>query len=307
MSETYDITIIGGGPAGLTAGIYASRARLKTIILEKGILGGQAILTETIENYPGFSDMIAGTDLIARMEEQAKKFGTEIKTLVEVEEIATGKTFKVITSDGKIEARSILVATGSKPKRLGIPGEKEFSGRGVSYCATCDGAFFKDKNLIVVGGGDSAVEEGLFLTRFAKKVYIVHRRDELRAIKILQEKAFKNPKIEFIWNSHLIEIKGDNKVEKAVIKNKIDNKKTTMDIDGVFFYVGVIPNSGFLNDLVDIDEFGYIKTDNNLMAKTAGIFVAGDVRDNLFKQIAVAVGEGASAAYSIQRFLEEQE
>lgn len=305
MSETYDITIIGGGPAGLTAGIYASRARLKTIILEKGILGGQAILTETIENYPGFSDMIAGTDLIARMEEQAKKFGTEIKTLVEVEEIATGKTFKVIKSDGKIEARSILVATGSKPKRLGIPGEKEFSGRGVSYCATCDGAFFKDKNVIVVGGGDSAVEEGLFLTRFAKKVYIVHRRDELRAIKILQEKAFKNPKIEFIWNSHLIEIKGDNKVEKAVIKNKIDNKKTTMDIDGVFFYVGVIPNSGFLNDLVDIDEFGYIKTDNNLMAKTAGIFVAGDVRDNLFKQIAVAVGEGASAAYSIQRFLEE--
>jgi thioredoxin reductase (NADPH) len=300
----YELIIIGGGPAGLTAGIYAARSRLKTLLIEKGVPGGQIATSERVENFPGFPQGISGQELVSRMEEQAKKFGLEIKNLTEamnLKKIEEG--IKISTSEGEFFSKVVIIATGSSPEKLGIPGEKEFAGRGVSYCATCDGAFFKDRKVLVVGGGNSAIEEAIHLTKFAAKVTVVHRRDELRATKILQERAFKNPKIEFVWNSHLVKVMGGDKVEKVVLRNKITQEESEIEVEGVFIYVGVKPNVSFLPPDIKVDEKGFILTDENLETSVKGIFAAGDVRSNKLKQVVVACGEGALAAHIAEKYL----
>jgi thioredoxin reductase (NADPH) len=300
----YELIIIGGGPAGLTAGIYAARSRLKTLLIEKGVPGGQISASERVENFPGFPQGISGQELVFRMEEQAKKFGLEIKNLTEAREMQKEKKgFKIFTSEGDFFSQAVIIASGSSPAKLGIPGEKEFTGKGVSYCATCDGAFFKDREVLVVGGGNSAIEEAIFLTKFASKVTVVHRRDELRATKILQERAFENPKIEFIWNSHLVKVMGKEKVEKAVVKNKLTQEEKEVKVDGIFIYVGVKPNAQFLPPEVKVDERGFILTDENMETNVKGIFAAGDVRSNKLKQVVVACGEGALAAHMAEKYL----
>ncbi len=302
----YEIIIIGGGPAGLTAAIYTGRARLKTLLLEKGLPGGRAATTEIIENYSGFPSGIGGPELMQRMEEQARNFGAEIKTLCEVSSATLKEDYKIVVANNQeYSAKTIILASGVQATRLNIPGEKEFTGRGISYCATCDGAFFKDKKVLVVGGGDAAVEEALFLTRFAKSVTIVHRRDTLRAAKILEERVRKNPKINFVWNSELAKISGDSSVKEVILYNKLNNKEISLEIDGVFIYIGSKPNTDFVKDLINLDSKGYILTDEKLQTSIEGIFAAGDVRHNKLKQVAVAVGEGSIAAISAQKFLEE--
>lgn len=306
--HNYDLLIIGGGPAGLTAGIYAVRARLKTLLIEKGLCGGQIVVTEKIENYPGFPEGVSGPELAGQMEEQAKKLGLEIKTFAEVSALAVdGNERKIAVGGEELTGRAVIIASGAHPRKLGIPGEDEFTGRGVSYCATCDGAFFKDKKVLVVGGGDSAVEEALFLTKFASQVTIVHRRDELRAAKILQERAFANPKVDFLWNSHLVEIKGKDRVEVGVVQNKNTLEKTEVLVDGVFMYVGILPNTNFVQGVIELDEAGFALTDADLQTSVPGVFAAGDVRKNQLKQVSVAVGEGAIAAMMAEKYLEELE
>lgn len=302
-----DLTIVGGGPAGLTAGIYAVRARMKTVLIEKGLCGGQIVVTEKIENYPGFPAGISGPELAAHMEEQAKNLGLEIRAFAEVSSLLLEGNLKKVAAGGEeFLSRAVIIASGAQPKKLGIPGEDEFLGRGVSYCATCDGAFFKDKKVLVIGGGDSAAEEALFLAKFAAQVTIIHRRDELRAAKILQERAFANPKIDFLWDSHLIEIKGKDKVEAGVIQNKNTLEKTEIPADGVFMYVGILPNTEFAKGVIELDETGFVVTDSDLQSSAPGIFAAGDVRRNQLKQVSMAVGEGALAAMMAEKYLEEQ-
>lgn len=300
----YDIIIIGGGPAGLAAGIYAKRALMITLLIEKVGIGGQIIKTHMLENYPGFPE-ISGMELMQKMEEHVNKFELEIK-FTEVLQIKDGGSVKtVVTSDGEIETKTVIIATGTHPKSLGIPGEQEFMGKGVSTCATCDGFFFKDKDVALVGGGDSAIVEALFLTKMVNKVYVIHRRDELRAEKINQEKAFINPKIEFIWNSNLIAIEGKDTVEKAVVKNKLTEEITELSVGGVFMYVGIKPNTDFVD--ADKDETGFIITKPDLSTSIPGVFCAGDCRTTLIRQVATAVGDGALAAVSAEKYITEQE
>ncbi len=300
----YDFAIIGGGPAGLTAGIYASRARLKVVLLEKGVPGGQIATTDRVENFPGFPEGISGLDLATALEKQARNFGLEIKSLTEAKTLRPVEAgYEIITSEGTIFSKTVLIATGASPIRLGIKGEKEFTGRGVSYCATCDGAFFREKKVMVVGGGDSAIEEALYLARMAAEVTVVHRRDQLRATKILQERAFENPKIKFVWNSHLIEIRGEEKVNSVVVKNKLTGEKQVLEIDGVFIYIGLQPNSYWLPEEIKRDEKGFILTDENLMTNWKGVFAVGDVRANQLKQAITAAAEGALAAYLAEKFI----
>ena len=299
----YDVAIIGGGPAGLTAGIYIKRAMLNAVLLEKMGVGGQIIVTDRVENFPGFLE-ISGADLAAKFEEQARKFGLEMKGMVEVDAIEDKGNIKVIkTTEGDIETKSVIIASGTTPKKLGAKGEIEFTGRGVSYCATCDGFFFRDKVVVVIGGGDSAITEAIYLTKMAKKVIVVHRRDELRAEKINQEHAFSNPKISFIWDSVLEEIVGKNVVEKVILKNLKTNVTSEIKTDGVFIYVGLIPNTAFVN--VEKDEWGFIITNASMETSVKGIFVAGDCRVTPLRQIATAVGDGAIAAVSAERYLEQ--
>ena len=303
----YDVIIIGGGPAGLTAGLYTSRARLKSLLIEKAFPGGQVMTTEWVENYPGFEDGISGAELSRRMEKQAVKFGLEI-VQASVNSISLdGNTKKVNLEDGKqFEAKSVIIATGSNPRPLKIEGEDEFRGRGVSYCATCDGAFFRDSKLAVIGGGDSAVEEGLFLTKFAETVYIVHRRDELRAAKVVQERAFENPKIKLVWDSVPEKIVGDGTGVNALhIKNVKTGEQSVLDVQGVFIYVGYNPNTDFLEKVINLDESRYVLANDDMITSAPGIFVAGDVRKKLLKQIATAVGDGATAAISAEKYIEE--
>lgn len=300
----YDVVILGAGPAGLTAGIYAVRSGLKTVILEKAVPGGQIVNTGKIENYPGFPDGVSGAELMKRFEEQAAKLGVEIKSLTEAKGLEVKDSVKVIqTSQGEIKGKSVIIATGASPTKLGVPGEAELTGRGVSYCATCDGAFFKGKKVLVVGGGNSAIEEAIFLTRFASQVLVVHRRDQLRAVKILQERAMANPKIKFIWNSHLDEVKGKEKVEAAVIRDKLTQEKKIVPVEGVFIYVGVNPNTNFLPPSIKLNDKGFVVTDENLSTGLPGIFAAGDVRANQLKQVVVAVGEGALAAHLAEKYI----
>lgn len=306
MAEDYDIIIIGAGPAGLTAGLYTGRARLKTLILEKATTGGQAATTDLIENYPGFPDGVGGFQLTELMKQQALEFGAEIREITPVSTIEVAGDDRVVkTEDESFKAKAVIIASGSEPKMLGIPGEDELRGRGVSYCATCDGAFYRDKVVAVIGGGNAAVEEAIFLTRFASKVYIVHRRGELRADKIVQERALANEKIEIVWDSHLKKVLGTGKVEEIVVENKNTAERTSYQVDGVFFYIGTVPNTVFCESAVDMDTRDFIVTDERLQTSVPGIFAAGDCRANLLKQVAVAVGEGALAAVEAERYIEE--
>ncbi len=302
----FDVIIIGGGPAGLTAGIYTSRARLKTLLIEKGLIGGQVMTTEFIENYPGFEDGISGTELAGRMEKQARKFGLEINQGT-VQKISLRGNIKKITLEGnqEHEAKSIILCTGAHPKSLGVEGEDKYRGKGVSYCATCDGAFFKGETVAVIGGGNSAVEEAVFLTKFAESVYIIHRRDQLRADKIAQELAFSNPKIKFIWSSVVKKIEGEESVKSVQIRNVKTNEESSLNVQGVFIYVGYNPNIGFIKNTVKLNESRYIISDGNMSTSVPGIFTAGDVRAGSQKQIAVAVGDGATAGISAGKYIEE--
>lgn len=308
MADIYDVVIIGAGPAGLTAALYAGRARMKTLVLEKATAGGQAATSDVIENYPGFPEGVGGFELTELMKQQAVKFGAELEEIQPVTGIEADvdsgiKT--VSTEDASFTARAVIIATGSEPRTLGVPGEAEFRGRGVSYCATCDGAFYKDSTVAVIGGGNSAVEEALFLTKFATRVYIVHRRDELRADKIVQERAFANERIEIIWDSHLKKVLGEDKVEEIVVENKNTGERTSYDVDGVFFYIGTVPNTVFAESTIELDDRDFIITDDTLQSSVPGIFACGDCRANHLKQVAVAVGEGALAAVEAEKYIEE--
>jgi len=305
--ETYDVVIIGGGPAGLTAGLYASRARLKTLLLEAMSVGGQMMTTDIVENYPGFPQGISGAELTSTMEEQAKRFGlmTEMQQVVGLHVAEDGKS--VNTTEGEYQAKAVIICTGAEYRKLGIPGEAEFTGRGVSYCATCDGAFFQDSKIVVVGGGDSALTEALFLTKFAKEITIIHRRDALRATKIYQERAFANLKINFLWDSVVEEIRGNQTVERVLVRNVKSGEMVEVPTEGVFMFIGIEPKTAFLQGVVELDESGYIIVDeSNLQTSVEGIFAAGDARKKLLRQVATAVGDGATAAFAVEKFLEEK-
>ena len=302
----YDVTIIGGGPAGIAAGIYASRAALKTVLVEKGMPGGLAASTETIENYPGFAKGIGGPELMMQMDAQARGFGLEVQS-ANAESIIEGEDyFTVITDDGEIKTKTIILTTGAQPQKLGIPGEAKFHGRGVSYCATCDGAFFKGKEVAVVGGGDAAVEEALFLTKFASRVHIIHRRDELRATKLLQQRAKDNEQIVFHWSSIVEKISGEQTVQEVLLKNVITGQTNSLPVDGVFVYVGTQPVSEIVSGLIQLNPKGYIVTDDEMHTSKPGIFAAGDIRQKLLRQVVTAVADGAIAAVAAEKYIEQK-
>jgi thioredoxin reductase (NADPH) len=301
-----DLVILGGGPAGLAAGMYAARARIPAVLVEKGIPGGQMAATEAVENYPGFVDPIYGAELSEKMEAHAKKFGLEIvqADILSVERDGTG--FRLSADPATAySCRALIIATGASPVKLGIPGELELAGKGVSYCAVCDGPFFRDLEIAVIGGGDSAVQEAVYLTRFASRVHLIHRRDELRAVKELQEKAMSLPEIVIHWSHLPVEITGEKEVESIRIRSVKDGSEKSLPVGGVFFYVGLKPSTEGLKHLVDTDYAGFILTDDKMVTSTPGIFAAGDVRCKLLRQISTAVGDGATAAYSAQHYLEK--
>ncbi|GIW05457.1 MAG: thioredoxin reductase [Dehalococcoidia bacterium] len=304
--ELYDVIIIGAGAAGLAAGLYAARSRLRTVLLERLGVGGQLGLTEWIDDYPGFADGISAADLTIAMEKQAKRFGLDV-TYDEVLSVDLTDKVKVITgAESVYRGKTVIIATGGQPARLNVPGEVEFQGRGVSYCAVCDGAFFQDQPLAVVGGGDSAVEEGDFLTRYASKVTIIHRRDTLRAAKVLQERAFANPKVSFLWNTVVDKIEGDHAVNKLALRNVQSGEQSELEVGGVFIFVGYRPNTAFLGGQVALDVNEYIVTDEAMRTNLAGVFAAGDVRQKVLRQITTAVADGSIAALSADAYLKEQ-
>jgi len=301
--QAYDVVIIGGGPAGLTAGIYAARARLKSLLIEKGAMGGWVINAGVVENYPGFPDGINGLELADAMQQQAVKFGLKMLTaeVTGLELKGERKTLK--TSEGDIMARAVIVAGGSDRVKLGVPGEEEFTGRGVAYCAVCDGYFYRGVPVAVVGGGNAALNEALELTKFASKVTVIHRRDELRATKILQERAFAEPKIRFLWNTVVEAIEGEDTVKRLRLKNVQTGDKSTLDISGVFVTVGFKPNTGYLKNVVTLADDGTIITNEKMETDVPGIFAAGDIRSSSIRQVAAAVGDGAVAAIYAEHYL----
>ncbi|MBU1170832.1 MAG: thioredoxin-disulfide reductase [Proteobacteria bacterium] len=299
----YDLVIIGGGPAGLTAGLYAARARLNVIMIEKVAPGGQVLITDLIENYPGFPEGISGPDLTDRLVAQAKQFGLPIES-EEVQSLdLTGPVKKVILADRIIKTHAIIIASGASPNTLNV-GEERFKGKGLSYCATCDGPFFRDKDVVAVGGGDTAVQESIFLTKFARKVYLVHRRDQLRAAKILQERALSNEKIEFVWDSVVTGLDGFFGVDNVHVKNVKTGEVRTIKADGCFIWIGIVPNGDFIGETLKRDEWGFVITDAKMATSVPGVFAAGDVRDTPLRQIATAVGDAAIAAYSAEHYIE---
>ncbi|MBA3012757.1 MAG: thioredoxin-disulfide reductase [Proteobacteria bacterium] len=304
MADTnYDLVIIGAGPAGLTAGLYAARARMNVLLLEKSVPGGQILVTDWIENYPGFPEGISGYDLAEKMRIQAQDLGLKIET-AQVHSLNLSADIKeIVLKDRSIRTKSLIIASGASPKKLGI-GEDKYMGKGISFCATCDAPFFRDKIVVAVGGGDTAVQEAIFLTKFAKKVYLVHRRDELRAAKILQERAFANDKIEFIWDSVVTGVEGFFGIEGVLVKNIKTNEEKTIKADGCFIWVGILPNTEFVKGSVKTDEFGFILADAKMQTSVPGVYVAGDVRDTPLRQIATAVGDGAIAAVCAEHYIE---
>jgi len=305
MVETdYDLVIIGAGPAGLTAGIYAARARMNVLLLEKAVPGGQILVTDWIENYPGFPEGISGFDLAEKMKIHAQELGLKIE-ISEVHSLNLSETKKEIVLKNKsITAKSLIIASGASPRKLGI-GEEKFMGKGISFCATCDAPFFKEKVVVAIGGGDTAVQEAIYLTKFAKKVYLIHRRDELRATKILQERAFKNDKLEIVWDSVATGVQGFFGVESVKIKNVKTNEEKTLKADGCFIWVGILPNTEFLNKSLKTDETGFIQADKNMQTSVSGVFAVGDVRDTPLSQVSTAVGDGATAAVSAEHYIED--
>jgi thioredoxin reductase (NADPH) len=303
-----DLVIIGSGPAGLTAAMYGARANLSPLVLTGQEIGGQIALTNEVENYPGFPDGITGPELVELMQKQAKKFGARVEMdVVEKVNLET-RPFQLETQNGKTyQAKALIAATGALPRRLGVPGELELTGRGVSYCATCDGFFFRGKEIAVVGGGDSALQEGLFLTRFANRVHIIHRRDSLRAQPILQDRARENPKMNFVWNSVVKEIKGNGSVEKLVVANANTGEVSDLPAQGIFVYIGHTPNTELFKGQLEMNEEGYLKVDEYLHTNVPGVFAAGESHDHHFRQAVVSAGFGCMAEMEAEKFLAEWE
>lgn len=309
MSETnYDVIIIGGGPAGLTAGLYTSRAKLRTLLVERMIMGGQVMTTTKVENYPGFPGGIDGPELMLRFQEHCQEFGLEVRS-GEVEQLSETEGIKTLRIDGEaVTTRAVIITTGAEPRKLGVEREAELTGRGVSYCATCDGAFFRNVPVAIVGGGDTAAEEALFLTRFASKVYLIHRRDELRATKILQERLAHNDKVEILWNSAVAGLEADSSGLTGVrLQDVKGGAERSLPLAGLFVAIGVTPKAHFLADVVQLDADGHILTDAECRTSIPGVFAAGDVRKKILKQIATAVGDGAVAAIMAEKYLMDQE
>lgn len=297
------VIIVGSGPAGFTAAIYAARAEMNPLIIAGQQLGGQVALSSEIENYPGFPELIGGMELYQLMQKQAERFGTRIEFDEVTEVDLSAHPFKVKTWGEEYQTQSLVIATGTSPRKLGVVGEEELRGRGVSYCATCDGYFFKDKTVVVVGGGDAAVEEAMFLTKFAEKVYLVHRRDRLRAETYMQTRLFNNEKIEVVWDSAVTKIVGEEGVTGARLRNIKTQDESELNVDGIFVYIGDIPNSQFLAGQLELDQRGYVVTDRRAHASVEGVFAAGDVQESHLRQIATAVGSGARAAFEAERFI----
>jgi len=300
-----DLIIIGAGPAGLTAGLYASRARLRTVLLEKLAPGGQILTTDFVENYPGFPEGLSGFELVDRMKRQAENFGLKIagKEVVRLE--LTPEKRIVFTDKEAMETKALILTTGASPRKLGIEGEGLLTGKGVSYCATCDGPFYRDQEVAVIGGGDTAVEEAIFLTKFAGRVHLVHRRDELRATKLLQERVKAAEKVNLVWDSVPTRILGQAGVEALELKNVKTNEISTLPVEGVFVFIGYNPSNDLLADLsLDFDDLGFVKTDDNMETSIPGVFAAGDIRSKLLRQVSTAVGDGATAAFAAERFIE---
>ena len=305
MNTNFDIAIIGAGPAGLSAGIYAARGGLKTVIFEKMLPGGQITVTDEVENYPGIPETVNGFDLADRMKKQVDKFG--VTTLIEdVAEITKdGNMTLVKTSKDTYTVKTVIVATGAQPSKLGTAGEQNFTGRGVSYCATCDGPLYRNHTVAVIGGGDSAVEEAVFLTKFAKKVYLIHRRDKLRAVKIEQDRAFANGKIEIIWDTVVEEFVGDQMLKSLKLHNRKTGENSSLEVTGAFIFVGYVPNTSLLKGLADLDERGFAIVNDKMETKTPGIYSAGDLNQKVLRQVVTAAADGAIAAFSAEKWIEE--
>ncbi len=306
MAQYHEAIIIGGGPAGLTAGLYLMRAGIDVLLLEKMLPGGAPLNTDRIENYPGFPEGISGKELMTRFSDHARAFDLPVKEFSAVEGVSRdGERFFVTTSDGAYESSGVIVASGTVPMKMNIPGEAEFVGRGISYCATCDGLFFRNLDVAVIGGGDSAVEEALSLANIVRKVYVIHRRDALRAQKILQDRAFRNERMEFLWNKKPVEITGKDEVERIVLEDTKNGALSTVEVSGVFIYIGYAPETAYLGDLINRDKAGFIMTDENMATKTKGLFAAGDIREKKLRQISTAVGDGAIAAVMLEKYILE--
>jgi thioredoxin reductase (NADPH) len=307
QTKNVKMLILGSGPAGLAGALYAARADLEPVVLTGMDLGGQVSLTNTVENYPGFPDGVGGQALVDLFQKQAERFGASVEYDSATEVDLSERPFRVKTYNTEYLTETLLVATGASPTHLEVPGEKDFTGRGVSYCATCDGWFFKEKDVIVVGGGDSAIEESLFLTRYAKSITVVHRRDTLRAGVILQQRAFNHPKIKFIWNSIITEIIGDDAVRKVKLINLLTEETSDISADGVFIFIGHKPNTQIFEKFLELDELGYIKTNLQLTTNIEGVFVAGEAGDPHFRQVVTSAGMGAAAAMQAIRFIQDHE
>jgi thioredoxin reductase (NADPH) len=307
MPHKETLIIIGSGPAGLTAALYAARANLNPLVFTGQSLGGQIATTTEVENYPGFPEEVTGPELVERFRKQAERFGARIEW-DEVQKVDFGRRpLRLETYGDEYEADAVIIATGASPRKLGVPGEEKFTGRGVSYCATCDGFFYNDKEVMVVGGGDSAIQEGLFLTKFASTVTIVHRRDELRAGPALAQRAFRNDKMKFLWDTVVTEIVGDGSVHSIQLKNVKTGQDSTQPVDGVFIYIGHYPNTRIFAGQVDMDEHGYILIDHHHMTSVPGVFAAGEVHDHIFRQMIVSAGFGSAAAIAAERYLSAME
>lgn len=304
--KKYDVIILGSGPAGLTAAVYTARAKLQTLVISGNLPGGQLMTTSDVENFPGFPNGIFGPELMMNMRQQAERFEATVMDDIATQVDFKHQPFRILTTDREFEADAVIAATGASPRKLGLKSEETFGGKGVSYCATCDGPFFKGEDLIVVGGGDSAVEEAIFLTKFAKNVQVVHRKDKLRASRILQERAFDNPKIKFLWNTVIADISGDKKVRAVTLQDAKSNETRKVDAGGIFIAIGHDPNTQVFKGQLDMDEAGYLKLQNHTHTNVEGVFAAGDVHDHRYRQAVTAAGFGCMAALDVEKYLQEK-